>query len=429
MGQKRYIFCKIKYMSKIKLVKACEIIDSRGNPTVEVTIELENGVIAKAGVPSGASTGIHGALELRDHDLKRYNGLGVLEAVKNVNGEINQSIKDKHFDQKSLDHALINLDGTENKSRLGANAILGVSLAFAKASALEGKKEIYKYLGEIVGNKDFKLPQPMFNIINGGKHADSGLDIQEFMIGPIVFSTIREKIQAASEVITALRKILKNKGYAISVGDEGGFAPKLSSNEEAFELLIQAIKDAGYTTDEVKIGIDAAASSFFENNSYNLKIGGEEKNLNSAEMVDWYEKLIDTYPIISIEDGLAEDDWQGFSLMNQRLGSRIKIVGDDLLVTNVKKIQKAIDDKAVSSVLIKPNQIGTLTETIEAIELSKKAGLAPFVSHRSGETTDTFIADLAVGLSCDFIKSGSLVRGERVCKYNRLMEIEGRLQE
>ena len=416
-------------MSKIKLVKACEIIDSRGNPTVEVTLQLESGLISKAGVPSGASTGIHEALELRDHDLKRYNGLGVLGAIKNINFEINQSIKDKCFDQKTLDQTLINLDGTENKSRLGANAILGVSLAFAKAQAEEDKKEMYEYLGELVGNNNFRLPQPMFNIINGGKHADSGLDIQEFMIGPIGFPTLQEKIQSASEIITALRKILKDKGYAISVGDEGGFAPKLSSNEEAFELIIQAIKDAGYTTEMVKIGIDAAASSFYKDGSYNLKIDGQEKTLNNAEMVDWYEKLIDTYPIISIEDGLAEDDWQGFSLMNQRLGNQIKIVGDDLLVTNVKKIQKAIDDKAVSSVLIKPNQIGTLTETIEAIQLSKQAGLAPFVSHRSGETTDTFIADLAVGLSCDFIKSGSLVRGERVCKYNRLMEIESRLQK
>ena len=411
-------------MSKIKLVRSNEVIDSRGNPTIETFCELEGGIVARASVPSGASTGVHEALELRDHDHKRYNGMGVLNAVKNTNNEINRGIKGKDFNQKTLDAYLVDLDGTENKSRLGANSILSVSLAFARAVAEEEKLELYEYLGGLVGTHNFKLPQPMFNIINGGKHADSGLDIQEFMIGPVGFGTFREKVQTAAEVISALRNILKNKRYAISVGDEGGFAPRLSSNEEAFELIIQAIKNSGHSTSTVKIGIDAAASSFYGNGSYMLKISGKIKMMNDGDMVNWYEKLVDMYPIISIEDGLAEESWQGFTLMTKNLGDRIKIVGDDLLVTNVKRITTAIELKAVNSVLIKLNQIGTLSETIEAIKLTKKSNWAPFISHRSGETTDTFIADLAVGLSCDYIKSGSLVRGERVCKYNRLVEIE-----
>lgn len=411
-------------MSKIKSITATEIIDSRGNPTIEVVCRLESGAQAKAGMPSGASTGAHEALELRDRDPKRFNGLGVLMAVGNVNGEIRDNICGKEFDQKSLDAALVALDGTENKSRLGANAILSVSLAFACAKAKEEKLYLYEYLGLLAGNKNFILPEPAFNIINGGKHADSGLDIQECMILPIGFTTFHEKVQAAAEVISALKKLLSAKGYGVGVGDEGGFAPKLSSNEEALELLVQAIEKAGYSTENVKIGIDAAASSFYKDGFYVIKIAGEEKKLNSTELIDWYEKLIAQYPIVSIEDGLAEEDWDGFSLMTQKLGDRIKIVGDDLLVTNVERIQTAIEKNAVNSVLIKPNQIGTLTETIEAILLAKKQGWAPFVSHRSGETTDTFIADLAVGLSCDYIKSGALVRGERVAKYNRLMEIE-----
>jgi enolase len=449
-------------MSKIKSIKAREIIDSRGNPTVEVTCELDaptlasEASVAKASVPSGASTGIHEALELRDHDEKRFNGLGVLKAVENVNNEIAKRVVGQRFDQKTLDQALIELDGTPNKSRLGANAILGVSLSFARAKAVEQDIRLYKYIGDLVGQNSsrapsrapsaetFKLPQPMFNIINGGKHADSGLDIQEFMVGPVGFDTFARKVQAASEIISALRKILMGKGYAVSVGDEGGFAPKLSSNEEALDLLVQAIKAAGYSTDQVKIGLDAAASSFYRSDlsekggssltadktgtgSYHLKIAGKEKSLTSAEMIAWYEKLVGSYPIILIEDGLAEDDWSGFSAMTKGLGDKIRIVGDDLTVTNVKRIQTAIEKKAINSVLIKLNQIGTLTETIEAVQLTKKQGWAPFVSHRSGETTDTFIADLAVGLSCDFIKSGALVRGERVCKYNKLMEIEAGL--
>ena len=414
-------------MSKIKSLKAREIIDSRGNPTIEVSCELESSAKAVAAVPSGASTGIHEALELRDGDKKRYNGLGVLTAAKNVNDEIFNHIKGKEFDQKSLDEAMIKLDGTPNKSKLGANAILGVSLAFARACANENKVELYEHLGILGGNKSFNLPQPAFNIINGGKHADSGLDIQEFMLIPRDFSSFKEKVRAASEIIYSLRKILKGKGDVISVGDEGGFAPQLGSNEEALDTIVEAIKDAGYSTDKVKIGIDSAASSFYKDGKYVLRIAGKEKSMTSDEMVGWYEGLVKKYPIISIEDGLAEDDFEGFASLTSKLGGMITIVGDDLTVTNVKRIQMAIEKKAVNSILIKVNQIGTLTETIEAIQLTKKQGWIPFVSNRSGETTDTFIADLAVGLSCPFIKSGSLVRGERVCKYNRLMEIEGEI--
>ena len=414
-------------MSKITSLKASEIIDSRGNPTIEVVCELESGAKAVAAVPSGASTGIHEALELRDGDKKRYNGLGVLTAVKNVNDEIFNHVKGKEFDQKSLDESVIKLDDTPNKSRLGANAILGVSLAFARACAKENKVELYEHLGNLAVNKDFNLPQPAFNIINGGKHADSGLDIQEFMLIPRDFSSFKEKVRAASEIITFLRNILKEKGDVISVGDEGGFAPQLGSNEEALDLIVQAIKDAGYSLDQVKIGIDSAASSFYKDGKYILRIAGKEKKMSSDEMIDWYEELIKKYPIISIEDGLAEDDFDGFAKLTAKLGDKVTVVGDDLTVTNVKRIQMAIEKKAINSVLIKVNQIGTLTETIEAIQLTKKQGWIPFVSHRSGETTDTFIADLAVGLSCPFIKSGSLVRGERVCKYNRLMEIEDKI--
>ena len=414
-------------MSKIKSIKAREILDSRGNPTVEVLCELESGVKAVSAVPSGASTGIHEALELRDGDKKRYNGLGVLNAIKNVNDEINNFVKGKEFDQKTLDEAMISLDGTPNKSKLGANAILGVSLSFARACAKENKVELYEYLGSLVGNKDFKLPHPAFNIINGGKHADSGLDVQEFMLIPKEFDSFKEKVRVGAEVITSLRKILKGKGDVVSVGDEGGFAPQLGSNEEGLDVIVEAIKDAGYSTEKVKIGLDSAASSFYKDREYNLRIAGKEKSLTSDEMISWYESLVKKYPIISIEDGLDEDDFVGFANLTAKLGDKITIVGDDLTVTNVRRIKMAVDVKAINSVLIKVNQIGTLTETIEAIQLTKKQGWIPFVSHRSGETTDTFIADLAVGLSCEYIKSGSLVRGERVCKYNRLMEIEEKL--
>jgi enolase len=416
-------------MVKIKSVRAIEILDSRDNPTLEVSCELENGILEKASVPSGASTGAHEAHELRDHDQNRYNGLGVLQAVHNVNKEINEYIQGKEFDQKTLDESLIKLDGTENKSRLGANAILGASLAFARACARNQKVELYEYLGSLADNQDFKLPQPMLNVMNGGKHADSGLDLQEFMIAPVGFDSFHRKIQAATEIISALKKILEAKGYAISVGDEGGFAPKLNSNEEVFDLLEGAIKDAGYSLAEIKIGLDVAASSFYKDGTYNLKISGVKEKKTNIEMIDWYQTLIEKHPIIFIEDGLAEDDWEGFIEMTKRLGEKIKIVGDDLTVTNVKRIKTAIAKKAINSVLIKLNQIGTLTETIEAVKLTKEQGWVPFISHRSGETEDTFIADLAVGLACEYIKSGSLIRGERVAKYNRLMEIENILNK
>ena len=413
-------------MVKIKSVSARQILDSRGKPTIEVSLSSSN-FKEVASVPSGASTGIHEALELRDNDPKYYAGLGVNQAVSNVQKEIAEKIIDKEFDQKTLDQFLIDLDGTPNKSKLGANAILGVSMAFAKVEAKEEGLELYEYLAKLAENKNYKFPVPMLNIINGGQHADSGLDIQEFMLGPVGFDSFKEKIRVGAEVIYALRKILKDKGYTVSVGDEGGFAPKLETNEEALELMVMAIEKAGYTRDQVKIGMDAAASSFYENGKYNLKINGELKSLSSEEMVAWYKALTEKYPIISIEDGLAEDDWEGFNLLTKTLGSKITIVGDDLLVTNIKRIKTAIEKEAVNSVLIKLNQIGTVTETIEAITLAQKQGWSPFVSHRSGETTDTFIADLSVGLACPFIKSGSLVRGERVCKYNRIMEIEDSL--
>jgi enolase len=414
-------------MTKISSVSAREIIDSRGKPTIEVTCALEGGVVATASVPSGASTGVHEALELRDGDTTRYGGQGVLNAVAHVNTDINLLVQDKDFDQSTLDAAMIAADGTDNKSRFGANAILGVSLAFARAAAKEQGVELYEYLGGLAGNTDFTLPEPMLNVINGGQHADSGLDIQEFMLGPIGFDTFSRKIQAGAEVIGALKKILSKKGYSVGVGDEGGFAPKLTSNEEAFEYLEQAITDAGYTFDQIKIALDAAASSFYENGAYQVKIAGEQGSRTSDEMIAWYQGLIEKHPIISIEDALAEDDWSGFAALTQKLGDRIQIVGDDLTVTNRKRIQMAIEQKSINSVLIKLNQIGSLTETIDAIQLTKQQGWVPFVSHRSGETTDTFIADLAVGLSCKYIKSGSLTRGERVCKYNRLLEIETKL--
>ncbi|MEO8637950.1 MAG: phosphopyruvate hydratase [Candidatus Taylorbacteria bacterium] len=411
-------------MPIIKSLDAFEILDSRGHPTLEVVCELEKNVVAHASVPSGASTGVHEAFELRDGDAKRYEGLGVLKAILNVKSEIAENVRGHEFDQRTLDDTLVKLDGTENKSRLGANAILGVSLAFARGNAQEKKIELFEYLGSLADNTHFSLPQPMLNVINGGKHADSGLDIQEFMIAPQGFDTFRRKMQAAEEIVSSLKKILEEKGYPTSVGDEGGFAPKLSSNEEGFELLMGAIERAGYRSDETKLAIDVAASSFYKDEKYHLKIDGKKKSETSEGMIRWYETLVEKYPLISIEDGFAEDDWQGFTDQMKKMGEKIQIVGDDLTTTNVKRIQTAIEKKAINSVLIKLNQIGTLSETLDAIQLTKKQGWTPFVSHRSGETTDTFIADLAVGLSCPYIKSGDLIRGERVCKYNRLMEIE-----
>ncbi len=410
-------------MSKIKFLTAHEIIDSRGNPTIEVFCELESGARGRASVPSGASTGTHEALELRDGDKARFGGLGVTKAVWSVEKPIAKAVISHELDQNLLDQKLIELDGTANKSRLGANAILGVSLAFAKAAAFEEGIELYEYFGKLAGNTEFHMPQPMFNVINGGKHADSGLDIQEFMIGPVGVEKFDRKIQIVSEVIHTLRSILSSRGYSVGVGDEGGFAPKLSSNEEALDFIVRAIHDAGYSQKEVKIGMDAAASSFFHGDHYELKIGGTKKSVNGDELLKWYKKLAEHYPVISIEDGFEEEDWKSFSVMNEQMGSRMLVVGDDLTVTNVGRINIAIKEKAINAVLIKPNQIGSVTETIDAVMLTQKQGWTAFASHRSGETTDTFIADMAVGLGCGFIKAGSLVRGERVCKYNRLLEV------
>lgn len=409
-------------MPKISSIRAREILDSRGNPTVEVELKAEGGS-GVASVPSGASTGIYEALELRDGDKKRYGGKGVLKAVRNVNQTIASAVVGKNFNQRQLDEFLIELDGTKNKSRLGANAILGVSLAFARAAAAESGVELYEYLGGLVNNKKFTLPIPMMNIINGGKHADSGLDPQEFMIMPINFPNFHERLRAGAEIFHTLKSLLKTKGYETGVGDEGGFAPRLPSNEKALDLIVEAIKKAGYTG-KVKIGMDVAASSFYEKGIYKLKINGREKKLKSAGLLDWYKKLLAKYPIVSIEDPFAEDDWGAFTEMTKILGKKTKIVGDDLLVTNIERIKTAIEKKAVNAVLIKLNQIGSLSETIDAIQMTAQQGWSAIVSHRSGETEDSFIADLVVGLGCPYIKTGSLSRSERICKYNRLLWIE-----
>ncbi|MFH0856273.1 MAG: phosphopyruvate hydratase [bacterium] len=418
---------------KIDKLASYEILDSRGNPTVEV--ELTSGKIkVSSSVASGASTGIYEAVELRDNDKARYNGKGVLQAIENVNQKIASHIVGVNISsQKKLDNLLIKMDGTENKGNLGANAILGVSLAFAKAMAVKKNQELYEYFGSLAGYPPFTkggqgevlLPTPSFNIINGGKHADSGLDIQEFMIQPIHFPNFHEKVRAGAEIFHALKKILSDRGDITSVGDEGGFAPRLKSNEEGFEVIIEAIKKAGYTTDQVKIGIDAAASSFYEDGKYNVRTSaGERKSLSRDELIEWYGELINKYPINSIEDGFEENDWKGFQKLTEKFGDKITIVGDDLLVTNIKKVKEAIRKNAVNSVLIKLNQIGTVTETIKTIQLAKSKNWIPFVSHRSGETEDTYIADLAAGLGCEFIKTGAPCRSERLAKYNRLMKIE-----
>lgn len=418
-------------MQTIASLSAREILDSRGNPTISVELVLENGAIGIAAVPSGASTGKYEAVELRDNDPSRYQGKGVLKAVQNVQEKIREAIVGKAFDQTSLDRFLIDLDGTENKAVLGANALLGVSMAFARAAAVAKKQELYEYLNDLIGDTAIALPQPMFNIINGGKHADSGLDIQEFMLGPVNFPNFHEKLRVASEIFHTLADILKERGYKTSVGDEGGFAPELGSNEKALELIVEAIEKAGYTTADVKIGLDCAASSYFntETKMYDLKIAGEKQSLNNDQLLAWYQEIVAEFPIVLIEDGFDEDDWEGFQKFNSVLGDTVTNVGDDLLVTNIKRIEQAIEKNAVNSVLIKLNQIGTVTETIDAVKMTKAQGWKPFVSHRSGETEDTFIADLSAGLACPIIKSGSLSRTERICKYNRLMLIEDEISE
>ncbi|MCK5540104.1 MAG: phosphopyruvate hydratase, partial [Deltaproteobacteria bacterium] len=388
-------------------VEALEILDSRGNPTVEVEVTLESGVIGRAAIPSGASTGIHEAVELRDGDQERYLGKGVSQAVENVNGEIADRIIG--FDatrQRELDQTLIEMDGTENKSRLGANAMLGVSLATAKAAAEVVGLPLYQYIGGINAHL---LPVPMMNILNGGQHADNNVDIQEFMVMPVGAENFTEALRMGTETFHALKKVLKGKGYNTSVGDEGGFAPNLKSNEEPFQLIVEAIAAAGYKAgEEILIAIDAAASSFYKDGKYHLEAEG--KSLDAAGLVDFYAEMVEKYPIISIEDGHDEDDWAGWKLMMEKLGKKIQIVGDDLFVTNPKRLVRGIEEGSANSILIKLNQIGTLTETLETVSMAKKAGYTAVVSHRSGETEDSTIADLVVALNTGQIKTGSASR-------------------
>ena len=409
-------------MGKIKDIKAREILDSRGNPTVEVDVILENGVMGRAAVPSGASTGIREALELRDNDKNRYMGKGVLKAVNNVNTEIRDLVIGmESTNQKEIDYKMIELDGTETKSRLGANAMLGVSMAVLKASANEKNIPLYKYIGD-----GKTLPVPMMNILNGGAHADNKLDFQEFMIIPQA-STIKERVRIGAEVFHNLKNVLKSKGLATSVGDEGGFAPNLESNTEGFELIMEAIKKAGYVPGvDVKLGIDVAASEFYEDGKYVL--AGEGRSLTTEELIEFYKELCSKYPIISIEDPVDENDWEGFRKITEELGDKVQLVGDDLFVTNKKCLQKGIDNHAGNAILLKVNQIGTITETLETIELARKNNYKTIISHRSGETEDTTIASLAVGLDLGQIKTGSLSRTDRVCKYNELMRIEEELE-
>jgi enolase len=409
-------------MSIIKNVKAREILDSRGNPTIEVDVICDDGSFGRSSVPSGASTGVNEALELRDND-HRYMGKGVLKAVNNVNEFIKPRLIGMDVTkQREIDSLLISLDGTENKSNLGANATLGVSLACLKAAADSNKKPLYRYLGE---GKD--LPVPMMNILNGGAHADNNLDFQEFMIVPFA-DTFKERLRKGAEVFHTLKKVLKGKGYSTSVGDEGGFAPNLGSNVEAFDLLIEAIKKAGYEPGtDVAIALDIAASQFYEDGKYNLK--GEGKVLDREAMIAFYEDLINKYPIISIEDALEESDFEGFKLLTDHIGNRIQLVGDDLFVTNSRILQKGIDAGACNAILLKVNQIGTVSETLDTIELAKKNNYKTVISHRSGETEDSFISDFAVGLNLGQIKTGSLSRTDRTCKYNQLLRIEEEINE
>jgi enolase len=416
-------------MLKISKVLAREILDSRGNPTVEVDVTLADGSFGRAAVPSGASTGSHEAVELRDGDKKRYLGKGVLKAVENVNVLIKKAVVGKEFDQRTLDVKMITLDGTENKGKLGANAILGVSLAFARAAAVSMKKPLYKYFKDIAktGNA-VCLPVPMMNIINGGKHALNSTDLQEFMIMPTGAKTFTEALRYGAEVFHALKKILAERGLNTSVGDEGGYAPSLPGNSAAIEVILEAITKAGYKPGkDISIAIDGATSELFDKQKNKYILASEGKELTSEEMVTFYEGLVAKYPIVSIEDGLAEDDWAGYQLMTKKLGKKIQIVGDDLFVTNVNKLKEGIEKKAGNSILIKLNQIGTVTETIDAINMAKKAGFTSVVSHRSGETEDVTIADLVVGLGTGQIKTGSLCRSERVAKYNQLLRIEQEL--
>lgn len=409
-------------MSNVISVHGRQILDSRGNPTVEVEAVLETGASGRAQVPSGASTGEKEAIELRDGDKKHFLGKGVTKAVANINNVIQKKIIGmESYEQRAVDYAMIELDGTKNKSQLGANAILGVSLAIAKASALELDLPLYRYLG---GCNAHLLPVPMMNILNGGAHADNNVDIQEFMIMPLGAGTFSQALQMGAEVFHNLKSVLKAKGYNTAVGDEGGFAPNLGSNAEAMELIVQAIEKAGYSAGEdICLAIDSAASSFYKDGSYSMT--AESNPIKTAdEMIDFYEDLVNRYPVVSIEDGLDENDWDGWKRLTERLGSRIQIVGDDIFVTNPEILKRGIEEKVANSVLIKLNQIGTVTETLDAIEMATRASYTAVVSHRSGETEDTTIADLVVACNTGQIKTGSVSRTDRVAKYNQLLRIE-----
>jgi enolase len=412
-------------MTVIAALTAREILDSRGNPTVEVDCTLEDGAVGRAAVPSGASTGEHEALELRDGDAKRYLGKGVQKAVRNVHEIIApELLGEEPFDQVGIDRRLLQLDGTPTKSKLGANAVLGVSLAVAKASAASLGMPLYRYLGGVHAHV---LPVPLMNVLNGGKHADNNVDLQEFMIVPLGAPSFREALRWATEVFHTLAGVLKKRGLSTSVGDEGGFAPNLTSNEDALKVLVEAIEKAGYEPGaQVAIALDPASSEFFKDGTYVLQ-GDNGRRLTSAEMVGYYVGLCDRYPIVSIEDGVAEDDWEGWSLLTKQLGDRVQIVGDDLFVTNVTRLARGIREGIANSILVKVNQIGSLTETLDTIEMAHRAGYTTVISHRSGETEDVTIADLAVATNAGQIKTGSLSRTDRVAKYNQLLRIEEQL--
>lgn len=411
-------------MSAILDVHAREILDSRGNPTVEVDVILEDGIMGRAAVPSGASTGAHEAVEKRDGDKDRYLGKGVTQAVDAVNGEIQDALDGLEAeDQILIDRVMMELDGTENKSRLGANAILGVSMAVAKAAAASAALPLYRYIG---GAHAHILPVPMMNIVNGGAHADNPIDIQEFMIMPVGASSVREGIRVGAEIFHALKKLLSEAGHSTNVGDEGGFAPSLASTDEALGYVMKSIEKAGYKPgDDVMLALDAASTEFFKDGKYEL--AGEGKTLGSQEMVKYWEDLVGRYPILSIEDGMAEDDWAGWTALTSAIGDKVQLVGDDLFVTNPARLRRGIADEAANSILVKVNQIGTLTETLEAVEMAHKAGYTAVMSHRSGETEDATIADLSVATNCGQIKTGSLSRSDRLAKYNQLIRIEEEL--
>ena len=412
-------------MFNINQIKAREILDSRGNPTLEVEVTLENGTVGRAAVPSGASTGAHEAVELRDNDKARFNGKGVLKAVENVNKDLAAALIGLNAkDQKNIDQKMIDLDGTENKSRLGANAILGISLAIAKAAATCSDQSLFRYIG---GKRARVLPVPMMNIINGGEHADNPIDIQEFMIMPIGAKNIKEAIRMGSEVFHTLKAELSSSGLSTSVGDEGGFAPNISSTRDALDFILKSIENAGYKAGEdIYLALDCASTEYFCDGKYHLS--GEGKVLGSKDNAAYLADLVADYPIISIEDGMAEDDWEGWEILTNELGNKIQLVGDDLFVTNPKRLKKGIEKSCANSMLVKVNQIGTLTETLEAVDLAHRANYTNVMSHRSGETEDTTIADLAVATNCGQIKTGSLARSDRLAKYNQLIRIEEELE-